>query len=110
MEYASGMAEWREWAGKRPKTQVDLASCASLPSWGDWYHRPVDAVGTAGAASSDIARSQVRGSSVSIRAPRRITSSVGDGVEGAAASKANKADDESCRAPGVSAGACELIC
>jgi len=101
-EYASRMAEWREWVDKRPKTQADLAACASLPSWGDWHRRPADVAGTAGAAPSDIARSQVLGSSVSIQAPRRITSSVGDGAEGAAASKANKADDESCRGPEVS--------
>ena len=37
MEYAPRMAEWREWIDKRPKTQADLASSASLPSWGDWF-------------------------------------------------------------------------
>jgi len=100
-EYAPRMAEWREWIDARPKTQADLASHSSLPSWGDWPRRPVEGASTVGAGPAEIARSIVLASSVTMRAPRRITSSVGDGSEGAAASKANKADDESCRGPEV---------
>ena len=96
-QFAPRMAEWREWIDARPKTQADLASHSSLPSWGDWPRRPVEGASTVGAGPAEIARSIVLASSVTMRAPRRITSSVGDGSEGAAASKANKADAESCR-------------
>ena len=100
-EFATRMLEWREWLSLRPRTQADAESCASLPGWGDWPHRRVDGPSAAGAGPADIARSRVLGSSVTIVAPRRITSSVGDGAEGIAASKANKADDQSCRKPEV---------
>jgi len=95
------MLEWREWFDKRPRSQADAESCASMPGWGDWPRRPVDGASAAGAGPADIARSRVLASSVAIVAPRRITSSVGDGAEGIAASKANKVGDQSCRKPGV---------
>ena len=76
---------------------------ASLPSWGDWPHRPVGGASTVGAGSAETARSIVLESSVTMCASRGITSSVVGGAKGAAASKANKADDESCRSPEVRA-------
>ena len=88
-QYAPRMAEWREWIDARPKTQADLASCSSLPNWGDWPRRPVEGASTVGAGPAEIVRSIVLASSVTMCAPRRITSPVGDGSEGAAASKAN---------------------
>ena len=102
-EYASRMAEWREWIDARPKTEAGLSSNASLPSWGDWPHRPVGGASTVGAGSAETARSTVLVSSVTMRALRGITSSPGGGAKGAAVSKANKADDESCRSPEVRA-------
>ena len=86
-EFATRMLEWREWLDKRPRSQADAESFASLPGWGDWPRRPVDGASAAGAGPADIARSRVLASSVTIVAPRRITSSVGDGAEGIAASQ-----------------------
>ena len=73
-----------------------------MPGWGDWPRRPVDGASAAGAGpAAEIARSRVLASSVMTVAPSSITSCVGNGAEGMAASKANKADDQSCRKPEV---------
>ena len=43
-EFATRMFEWREWLDKRPRSQADSESCASMPGWGDWPRRPLSVV------------------------------------------------------------------
>ena len=71
---------------------------SSLPKWGGWGKRPSaagpDEEGPAGISAQDLARRQVLASAVRVRAPRNITSSVGDGAEGRAVRAANRAHQE----------------
>jgi CRP-like cAMP-binding protein len=80
------------------KAAAAPAAATAVINWGGWGKRPSaagpDEEGPAGSSAQDLARRQVLASAVRVRAPRNITSSVGDGAEGRAVRAANRAHQE----------------